>query len=391
MNEKVVTDMLFTVPQLQVRESEVIAQIEDLKKALRHQISEPRRWVGSLRRAQFARVVQGSNSIEGFIADLDDAAAIELGEHPLDASEETELAIRGYCEAMTFVLQLVDEEEFEHSGMLLKSLHFMMTSYRLDDRPGKWRVGTIYVRNDDTGEIVYEGAPVEDVPKLMGELVRTLNADDGSPPLVRAAMAHLNLAMIHPFRDGNGRMARCLQSLVLAREGILSPIFSSIEEYLGKNTPEYYAVLREVGAGRWQPNRDARPWLRFVLKAHLRQARTMLQRIKESERLWIELDELAKRKHLNERCVTALWDAAMKYRVRRSTYQAIFEEAGEEISDAIATRDLRAMVDAGLLLPKGEKRGRFYTASRELFHYREAIEAERNPRDDSDPFAADSG
>ena len=52
-------------------------------------------------------------------------------------------------------------------------------------------------------------------------------------------MAHLNLAMIHPFSDGNGRLARCLQTLLLAREQIVSPVFSSIEEYLGQNTQAY--------------------------------------------------------------------------------------------------------------------------------------------------------
>jgi len=62
-------------------------------------------------------------------------------------------------------------------------------------------------------------------------------------------MAHLNLTMIHPFSDGNGRMARCLQSLVLARGGKLSPEFLSIEEYLGRNTPSYYQVLSAVAQG----------------------------------------------------------------------------------------------------------------------------------------------
>jgi len=85
-------------------------------------------------------------------------------------------------------------------------------------------------------------------------------------------MAHLNLVMIHPFRDGNGRMARCLQSLVLARGGVLSPMFMSIEEYLGRNTHNYYNVLAQVGGGSWQPERDTRPWIRFILTAHLRQA-----------------------------------------------------------------------------------------------------------------------
>ncbi len=66
-------------------------------------------------------------------------------------------------------------------------------------------------------------------------------------------MAHLNLVMIHPFRDANGRMSRCLQTPVLAREQILAPQFSSIEEYLGRNTQSYYKVLGEVGAESWHP------------------------------------------------------------------------------------------------------------------------------------------
>ena len=80
--------------------------------------------------------------------------------------------------------------------------------------------------------------------------------------------------MVHPFKDGNGRMARCLRSLVLAREGIpLSPVFLSIEEYLGRNTQAYPEVLAQVGDGEWQPYRESRPWIRFTLTAHLHQAR----------------------------------------------------------------------------------------------------------------------
>src|SRR3990172_4743171 len=112
----------------------------------------------------------------------------------------------------------------------------------------------------------------------MNELVDGMREEQG-PAIVRAAIAHLNLVLIHPFRDGNGRMARCLQTLVLAREQILEPIFCSIEEYLGRNTLAYYDILAEVGGGSWQPERDALPWVRFSLTAHLRQARTMLRRI----------------------------------------------------------------------------------------------------------------
>jgi Fic family protein len=85
-------------------------------------------------------------------------------------------------------------------------------------------------------------------------------------------MAHLNLVMIHPFSDGNGRMARCIHTLVLAREGILEPEFCSIEEYLGYEQQGYYDVLAKVGRGSWHPKSDTRPWLRFILKGHLVQA-----------------------------------------------------------------------------------------------------------------------
>ena len=107
-------------------------------------------------------------------------------------------------------------------------------------------------------------------------------------------MAHLNLALVHPFSDGNGRMARCIQSYVLAGEGLLSSEFLSIEEYLGRNTNAYYDVLTEVAQGAWSPGRDARPWLRFCLTAHYRQAQTLLRRIEETEALWDRCDQLAR-------------------------------------------------------------------------------------------------
>ena len=92
--------------------------------------------------------------------------------------------------------------------------------------------------------------------------------------------------MIHPFKDGNGRMARVLQTLVLARYGILAPEFSSIEEYLGvkRNTQEYYAVLAQVGGGSWKPMNSASPWVSFNLRAHYVQAQTVLHRVKETRR-----------------------------------------------------------------------------------------------------------
>ncbi len=384
-----VTRMLFRTPKLQDPERAVLDDIEDLKERLRLQLHEPKRWTGSLRRLSFARAIQGSNSIEGFEAELDDAAAVALGEEPLDADEETRLALAGYRDAMTYVLTLASEPDFSYTTQLLKSLHFVMTSYHLKNRPGQWRAGSVYVRNDETGEVVYEGPDIDEVPDLMKQLVDALTeSEDNIPRIVQGSMAHLNLVMIHPFCEGNGRMARCLQSLILARGRVLAPVFMSIEEYLGRNTLEYYQVLAETGKGSWQPQNDARVWLRFTLKAHLRQARTMLRRVKESERLWIELERIAERHQLPYRTLVALFDAASRLRVRNSTYRASLQDTEDEITEQTATRDLKDMVSAGLLIARGQARGRYYIAGNEIVELRQRNIRARDRRDDSDPFGA---
>jgi Fic family protein len=220
----------------------------------------------------------------------------------------------------------------------------------------------------------------------MAELAASLSGN-GGPSWVSAAMAHLNLVMIHPFRDGNGRMARCLQSLVLACGGLLSPVFLSIEEYLGRNTQQYCDVLGNVGQGSWQPGNDTGPWIRFILTAHLRQARTMLVRVREAERLWISLDRLAGRHAVPERVIPVMFDAAMGLRVRNATYRAGLAESGETVTAQTAQWDLQRLVTAGLLVTSGENRGRVYLGGEELLRLRQEIAAARDPGDDSDPFA----
>jgi Fic family protein len=231
--------------------------------------------------------------------------------------------------------------------------------------------------------VVYEAPPIEIVPGLVSELIDYLNNDDKNmPQIVRAAMAHLNLTMIHPFKDGNGRMARALQSLVLMREGIVAPEFSCIEEYIGRRSADYYAVLGEVGQGRWHPDRDALPWIRFCLTAHYQQAMTLLRRIAEAIKTWDALEREVKARGLNPRVVPALADAAVDLRVTNPSYR---KQAG--ISNQVAKIDLKNLVLAGFLEPKGERRGRYYVAAEPVRRIREA---NRQPREARDPFTDES-
>jgi Fic family protein len=380
------SDMLFVTPPLGATDLEAIDAIERLRDDLRFYLARPRRWYGTLRRAVLARAVQGSNSIEGYHASVEDVAALIEGEPALDANEETSQAIAGYRDAMTYVLQLAGSPTLIDQS-LIRSLHFMMLKYDLSKRPGQWRPGAIWVEDQD-GHAVYEAPDVEQIAPLMAELVDQLDTVEGNP-MIRAAMAHLNLTMIHPFSDGNGRMARCLQSLVLAADGIISPEFASIEEYLGRNTASYCAVLAQVGQGHWQPERSARPWIEYCLTAHYHQALTVLRRMTEAEALWDACAQLASKSRLPERSVGALCDAARGQRLYRSLYRKLtLGSSGEVITDTTATRDLRAMADAGLLVASGEKRGRQYRGSDHLRAEWNVIRSERRPLPQDGPYPA---
>jgi Fic family protein len=377
--------MVFRTPELAEDEHDVLQLLAEQREHLRDRVAEPRRWSGTLRKMAFARAVQGSNSIEGYNASLADVVAAVGNEPTLDASEETQLALAGYRDAMTYVLQIADDKALKIDDGLIKSLHFMMIKHDLSKNPGQWRPSNIYVI-DGEGEKVYEGPASDEVPQLIAEMLQELRQDQ-SPVLVKAAMAHLNLTLIHPFSDGNGRMARCLQTLVLARDSVLAPIFSSIEEFLGRNTDAYYDVLADVGAGSWHPERDARPWIRFCLRAHFLQIRTTQRRRAEIEELWNGCVALAKRNGLLERCAAGLVDTAYGLRIRRGSYQLAAEQTtGEELSQQSASRDLKAMVDLGLLEPVGERRARYYVVGDETRKLREAIRAKRPPKETDDPF-----
>lgn len=378
--------MIFSVSVLEPQDLLVIREIERLRRELSGYVtSKPRRWVGHLRRQSFARAVRGSNWIEGYRASLDDVLDTIDDEEPLDVDAATRAALTGYRDAMTYVLQL-SEVGAKVDESLLKSLHFMMTKHDLRASPGLYRSGDVWVE-DESGDHAYDAPNAALVGPLMAELVETTNLDDDTPAMIRAAMAHLNLVMIHPFRDGNGRMARALQTLVLAREGVVSPVFSSIEEYLGRNTDDYYAVLTEVGRGSWNPHRSTRSWVRFTLTAHYRQAWTVKRRVHETEHLYDGLEQLVEARGLPARTVGALADVSRGRRIRRSSYLNLIEQTtGETISDLTASRDLKALVDAGLLEPEGQGRGRVYQGSDELKERWAGVRASRPPKSLDDPY-----
>ncbi|MEV4224375.1 Fic family protein [Nonomuraea sp. NPDC049725] len=350
--------MLYGTPALDPADKDVLVEIEEMRRDLRHRLAEPHRWDGQLRRQLQARAIQGSNSIEGYRASVEDVESIMAGEEPLEASPVVSREIAGYQQALTYVRHLSRATSFRYDVGTLHALNFMMIGHHRHKDPGVVRPGGVYIRDGETREVVYEGPDAELVPGLLDELVQWLNEGDlDVPSYVRAAMAHLNLVKIHPWRDGNGRMSRALQTLVLGRDRITTPEFCSIEEWLGRPsvTLGYYDALNGAGGRRWDPPGDTSAWVRFCLRAHHLQAQRVAQRLAQASEIWVLLEEEARGDGINGRCVSALYEAFVSRRLRRSRYQA-----DEGLSQGQAARDLRDLAARKWLQPYGETKGRFY-------------------------------
>ena len=354
--------MLYPTPSLTSDDERVLAEIEVMRDQLRHQIAaSPTKWTAGLRRHLTADAVASSNAIEGFKVATIDVQDLIAGERDVDVSEENRAETLAYQHMMTYLQTLHDVVDFTYDKSLLNGLHWMLQGHRHSRTKlaGQWRRSTVYVSDpDDPSVAAYTAPDAKDVPGLMAELVAWLNTDDGVHPLVRAALGHLHLVSIHPWSDGNGRMSRSLQTLMIAREGILAPEFSSIEAWLGRSrhTWAYYQELQSRGAV-YQPDQSVSSWIRFNLTAYHQQAQTVHGRMVKSAQLWELLSAFAETTKLDERMVSALHDVAMDGRVRRSRY-----EHAEALSLQQAQRDLRDLVTAQVLEPVGKTRARFYTA-----------------------------
>jgi Fic family protein len=352
--------MIYATPLIAGQLRTGLEELADLRKALGQEVGQSLRWMGSLRRAVRATSIEGSTSIEGFSVAPEEAVALVSGRDQADLDDENRMAIACYARAMDRVGTMAVDPSFRWLDRVILDLHFDACYFQRDKDPGLWRTGPIGVTAKD-GSLEYRGPDGGKVPALMSEVVEWLQAGESEVGVVvRAAMAHLHMLSVHPFRDGNGRIARIVQSLVLAREGVASPEFFSIEEYLGSHTEAYYAALREVQAGSYQPQRDTTAWVEFCVEAHIDQAKQRLAQIKRAAVRWKHLEALVEQRGWPERFVIAL-EQSMIGGAERGGY---CQEAG--VSPATASADFRRLLDAGLVEQRGRGRNTRYEGSEKL-------------------------
>src|SRR5207302_9515146 len=128
---------------------------------------------------------------------------------------------------------------------------------------------------------------------------------------------------------------------------------------------------------------DPLPFVKFCLTAHFQQAESLLRQDMMLQNIWNGVSKEIEKRKLMERMAFAIADASIGIKVRNATYRKQVA-----ISNESASKDLRTLVDEGLLVPKGERKGRYYEASAIV---KDLAKAAFIPRNDRDPFAIVAG
>jgi Fic family protein len=339
-----------------------LEELDELRRYLaQHLRDSGQPWSGALRRLAAAEATVGSTSIEGYGASLEDTVEILAGRHPSGTSEETQRIIAAYAQAMDRVAVLADDTRSQWSAQTVLDLHFLVCHPQREAGPGRMRDGSVIVTRG-LGRDPYRPPASSDVPGLIDDVAVWLETGDLSRhPVVRAAMAHLNLVSIHPFRDGNGRVARVIQSLVLAKEGLLRPELVSIEPYLGRHTREYYSILEEVQGPAFDPHRDASAWVEFCIEAHVLEATERRHWLEQAHARHDFCGHVAREAGYPERFVIALDQALLGLPITNADYRR-----QADIASPTAVQDLQRLRHDGWLDQEGGGRSIRYMAGGKL-------------------------
>jgi Fic family protein len=204
-----------------------------------------------------------SSQIEGTQSTLSDLLLFELKEAPGVPLEDV-VEVSNYVRAMTHGLQRL-RGGFPLSNRLLREIHEILLSRGRGSgkAPGEFRRSQNWIGGTRPGNARFVPPPPNRVQESMGELERFLHDHAGrTPPLLKAALSHLQFETIHPFLDGNGRVGRLLITLLLCAEGVLREPMLYLSLHFKQHRGRYYELLDSVRRdGNWEA------WVGFFAEA----------------------------------------------------------------------------------------------------------------------------
>lgn len=258
-----------------------------------------------LRRQAILRMAHTSTSIEG-----NKLAQFEVGKvlegKPVRASQKDILEVENYYKA----LKILDEMSKSKKGIteqeILKLHKIVIEGLVGKEKVGKFRPGDVFVLDDlgDGREMLrFKAPPAKEIPKLLKILLEWLRESkkDTIHPIIRAGILHLEFVSIHPFTDGNGRVARLLTQLQLYRDGWDFRKILVLEDYYNRDRLSYYNAEQEVQGHHYKKDADFTPWLEYFTTGFVVEARKAMEQIKSigfgkvskrKEQIFLDRDEI---------------------------------------------------------------------------------------------------
>ncbi len=201
-----------------------------------------------------------SSQIEGTQSTLSDLLRFEseaASGAPIDDIRE----VSNYVDAMMYGLERL--HSLPLSLRLIREMHakLLRSGRGGSQNPGQFRTSQNWIGGTRPGNATYVPPPVNELMPCLGALEKFIHAETPHiPPLIKAALVHVQFESIHPFLDGNGRLGRLLIALYLCSQKILQEPLLYLSLYFKVRRADYYRLLQEVREqGAWEA------WLEFFL------------------------------------------------------------------------------------------------------------------------------
>ena len=215
-------------------------------------------WEARFREDALVRTVHHGTHIEGNELSFTEAEKLLAGAKIVGRDRDIQ-EVLNYRNVLKFI---EGYEKPEISEEALKHIH-ELTVHRIlaDETIGIYRKTQVIVKNSETGEVTFRPPPAIEIPFLIASFLQWLNlgGDDELHVVLKAGIAHYEIVRIHPFLDGNGRVARAAATLVLFKAGYDIKRFFSLEEHYDREPITYYDALQSVG----KQNGNLTPWLEY--------------------------------------------------------------------------------------------------------------------------------
>ena len=253
------------------------------------------------------------------------------------------------------VSSYVGDGEPMTEGLIRKIHKRLVQGVRGDSAtPGFYRKIQNYVVNSKTKEVIYTPPPVYEISHMIQALVDWLNEEEAIHPVLVSGIAQFQLVHIHPFLDGNGRTARLLSTLCLYRKGYDFKKLFTISEYYDRNRADYYKAIQSVR----ENDMDMTGWLEYFSEG----LAVQLREIKDLGKQAIKQSLLMKEHHFSERQRLAI--DHMTTEGSLSIQQ--FEKMCPDVTRRTLQRELKDLIDKGLVISSGATSNLIYQLTEEL-------------------------